>query len=287
MRAFSLTQGVIAALLLCAGADGRRQHFRKFRNTVAALNNDYTGPYDALAADAACAVPPPPEVKAPKKNIWSFLSRDEKRGVLKWLKDQNFPNTTIFSGAGLMTPNKTDVSAFKAVVHNMVADYCLLKVLAYLDGNGPEPVRYASVEITENSGRRSANSTARPTYASIIVGPLPVSNATTWQYLTYPYTRADGKIRVLFGDLDYRKYRYVLHRPSDYCGHPLTFRPVNLTRTSPTRSKTSPRISGARGATTLLVSVVIHIGNTTIVSPNGTSSGVTLPGPSTPTICYH
>lgn len=45
---------------------------------------------------------------------------------------------------------------------------------------------------------------------SILVGPLPISNATTWQPLTYPYTKKDGKTRVLLGDGDWRAMRYFL-----------------------------------------------------------------------------
>jgi hypothetical protein len=105
-----VARGLFTALLLLTSAHARRQpHLNKHRAAVAARNPDYTGPYDALSAEAACTVPLPPEVKAPKKNVWAFLTRDEKRDVKQWLAKQHFSNTTYTGGAELMTPNKTDV----------------------------------------------------------------------------------------------------------------------------------------------------------------------------------
>lgn len=77
-----------------------------------------------------------------------------------------------------MTPNKTDT-------------------LGYIDGDGAPPKKYAHVVLDE---RASIN----PTYADILVGPLPIDNATTtWEPLTYPYTKhSGGKVRNLDADSD-------------------------------------------------------------------------------------
>jgi primary-amine oxidase len=77
-----------------------------------------------------------------------------------------------------MEPNKTDV-------------------LNYLDNNGPAPARYAHVTIDHRA-------TAEPYYQDLIVGPLPLNNATIkYEPLTYPYTRkTEGRIRNLDASLD-------------------------------------------------------------------------------------
>ncbi|KAK3712173.1 hypothetical protein LTR37_009264, partial [Vermiconidia calcicola] len=170
---------IITALLLLVGTEGRREKHRVTRARVASQQPDFAD----LRGEAACTIPLPPEVKAPKKNVWDFLTRTESHDIAKWLATQKFPNTTEVyrTGAELMLPNKTDV-------------------LQYLDGNGPEPARYASVQIYENLRGK----TSIPMTGSILVGPLPISNATTWQPLTYPYTKKDGKTRVLLGDADWR-----------------------------------------------------------------------------------
>lgn len=64
--------------------------------------------------------------------------------------------------------------------------------LAYLDGNGPEPTRYAHALIVHRASEA-------PYYQDLIVGPLPFVNGTTkWEPLTFPYTRkTQGKIRNL------------------------------------------------------------------------------------------
>jgi hypothetical protein len=69
------------------------------------------GPYDALLAGAACTVPLPPQVKAPKKNVWSAITRQEQDDVGKFLHKQHFPNTTSVSAVGidLVAPNKSEV----------------------------------------------------------------------------------------------------------------------------------------------------------------------------------
>jgi primary-amine oxidase len=80
--------------------------------------------------------------------------------------------------------------------------------LNYLDGSGPAPARYAKVPFYENyiTAAAAKNNTGPPTYSSILVGPLPVSNATTWERLTNIYTSLNGTTRIIYGDMDYRAY---------------------------------------------------------------------------------
>lgn len=134
----------------------------------------------------ACVDTAPTKITAPKNNPWRILTRDETREVTKFLKDQEELNITSYTQAGpdnnilgglveLMLPNKTDVTA-------------------YLDGDGPEPARYARTNINFQPFGESV-------YTDIIVGPLPVDNATTtWQVLGYPYTRKDGTVRDIYAN---------------------------------------------------------------------------------------
>jgi len=75
-----------------------------------------------------------------------------------------------------MWPNKTDA-------------------LNYLDQNTAEPTKYAHV-ILNNRATEEAH------YADILVGPLPIDNATaTWAPLEYPYTKkSGGTVRNLDAD---------------------------------------------------------------------------------------
>lgn len=77
-----------------------------------------------------------------------------------------------------MEPNKTDV-------------------LSYLDDNGPAPARYAHVTIDHRA-------TEEPYYQDLIVGPLPLDNATIgYTPLEYAYTRKTaGQVRNLDASLD-------------------------------------------------------------------------------------
>jgi len=78
----------------------------------------------------------------------------------------------------LQRPNKTDV-------------------LAYLDGSGPAPPKYAHVVL-------NIRATENPHYADILVGPLPVQlNVTKWVPLDYYHTRkTQGQVQNLNADDD-------------------------------------------------------------------------------------
>lgn len=122
-------------------------------------------------------------ITAPKPNVFRELSPPEVAGVAEWLFAQPDLNLTAAEDAGewdntialieVMPPNKTNV-------------------VAYLDGSAPEPPRYAHV-VLEISSVVDAH------YADIIVGPVPIDNATvSWSSLEYPYTKkAAGKVRNL------------------------------------------------------------------------------------------
>lgn len=78
-----------------------------------------------------------------------------------------------------MFPNKTDA-------------------VAYIDGSAAAPVRYVHA-VLDNRASES------PTYQDILVGPLPLDNATaSWEPLTYVYNKegGGGKVRNLDADDD-------------------------------------------------------------------------------------
>ncbi|OAG05511.1 membrane copper amine oxidase [Paraphaeosphaeria sporulosa] len=159
-----------------------RQAKRQYLNT--------TSPEAPGCGDAA------PAVTAPIPNVWEGFTDEEAASVVYWLFEQSDLNLTTSEKAGewdnsvllveLQRPNKTDV-------------------VAYLDGSGPAPDRYAHVLL-------NIRATEEPYYADILVGPLPViANVTTWQPLDYYHTRkTEGRVRNLSANDDtlYEKLLY-------------------------------------------------------------------------------
>lgn len=135
------------------------------------------------ALSGSCGANPNVYVQAPRPNVFRDLNPQEVSDVASWLFSRVDLNLTTHENASewdntialieILPPNKTDV-------------------LAYLDGYGPEPTRYAHV-VLENSTATDAH------YADIVVGPVPINNATaSWAPLEYPYTRKSaGKVRNL------------------------------------------------------------------------------------------
>ncbi|ODO11062.1 hypothetical protein I350_01664 [Cryptococcus amylolentus CBS 6273] len=125
-----------------------------------------------------------PTTSAPKDNIWNFLTNDEAAGIVGFLHNQTVLNLTAVDDAGdwdntitvvdLLPPNKTDA-------------------LSYMDGDGAKPDRYAYASILFGA-------TEEPYAQDFVVGPLPVSSATTYYPYTYGSHSEDAKIRVY--DLD-------------------------------------------------------------------------------------
>ncbi|KAL4749209.1 hypothetical protein BDW72DRAFT_195030 [Aspergillus terricola var. indicus] len=127
-----------------------------------------------------CQATPPQEINAPKENVWYGLTDDETADVAKWLFGRPELNLTSTEDAGewdntialieLNRPNKSET-------------------IPYLDGSEPAPTRYAHVRLNNRA-------TIDPYFADILVGPLPVCNATKWEPLEFPYTRkTQGQVR--------------------------------------------------------------------------------------------
>ncbi|PWW73068.1 amine oxidase catalytic domain-containing protein [Tuber magnatum] len=126
-----------------------------------------------------CTAPSNPSVTAAKPNPWKPLSNAETIDLLAWLHDPaQGLNLTAFEEATtwdnwvgvteLLAPNKTDV-------------------LAYLDGSGPAPKRYARVVI-------SYSATENPYLQEYMVGPIPiVQSVTKIEPLNYLYNKGEGK----------------------------------------------------------------------------------------------
>ncbi|KAI4601929.1 hypothetical protein KJ359_010795 [Pestalotiopsis sp. 9143b] len=123
----------------------------------------------------------PYAVTAPYENVWGGLSDTEAASVIAWLFAQPSLNLTVSENATgvlveLQVPNKTDV-------------------LAHIDGGAAAPARYAHVVLDNRA-------TVDPYFQDLLVGPLPIDNATTtYQPLEFPLTRkTSGKIRNIAAD---------------------------------------------------------------------------------------
>ncbi|EAU83093.2 copper amine oxidase [Coprinopsis cinerea okayama7 len=125
-----------------------------------------------------CPAPTKLVGKAPKENIWSGLTNEEVTAVLGYVHDPaSGLNLTSYDKKGLwdnyvylveqVMPNKTEA-------------------VAYIDGDGPLPERYARVAI-------SFGATETPYYEDWIVGPLPISDKTKVEPLTYYYNKGTSK----------------------------------------------------------------------------------------------
>ncbi|KAK5162859.1 uncharacterized protein LTR77_011116 [Saxophila tyrrhenica] len=173
----------IAVLLLSQAAHGARSHPNRYRysqNGGPELYNGYNAIQETILPGAGCTTRPPPEIKAPKKNVWADLTRIEKHQVGRWVKNRNEFKGYEIDYMQILTPNKTDI-------------------LQYLDHDGEEPSRYANVVVYDSKSEQ-------PQKEHLRVGPLPVTNATTWEPLSYPYTSKDGKIRCLAGATKWHDY---------------------------------------------------------------------------------
>ncbi|RPA87874.1 copper amine oxidase [Ascobolus immersus RN42] len=134
-------------------------------------------------------------IKAPKHNVWDSLTVDEVVTVTGYMFTDSGYNLTKTEEAGnwdntialveLFLPNKTDA-------------------LAYIDGKTDKlPERYAHVIV-------DMRATEEPYMQDLLVGPLPVDNATTTvQPLDWAFNKGSAKARNYNADEDAR-YAFML-----------------------------------------------------------------------------
>ncbi|KAK8130921.1 membrane copper amine oxidase [Apiospora sp. TS-2023a] len=130
-----------------------------------------------------------PAATAPKENVWASLSSSDTAAVIEWLVQQTELNLTAPTVNGLGGAWQNSVILVEAMMPNKTA------VLPYLDGSAPAPERYAHVLLSNRASEK-------PTYEDILVGPLPLDNATAKYFpLEFPFTRkTEGKVRNLDAD---------------------------------------------------------------------------------------
>ena len=110
---------VIALSSLSVEAVERRRPRNPHHARTASFEYNVNSPntQESVLGGARCEIPLPPEVKAPKNNIWDHLHSSQGEEVKKWLKKQ--PELNISGGYSdhknyistiqLMQPNKSDV----------------------------------------------------------------------------------------------------------------------------------------------------------------------------------
>ncbi|CAK5278719.1 unnamed protein product [Mycena citricolor] len=136
--------------------------------------------FEVLAAQPVESEPGfSPTAAAPKANPFLSLTNDEAASIVAFLHNQTALNLTAATDAGpwdnaievldLVAPNKTDA-------------------LDYLDHSGPLPARYAVAKIMFGA-------TEEPYLQDFIVGPLPISNTSTYESLDWSTTKGTSKIR--------------------------------------------------------------------------------------------
>ncbi|PPR00804.1 hypothetical protein CVT24_000736, partial [Panaeolus cyanescens] len=116
--------------------------------------------------------------KAPKKNIWGGLSNAEVTSILGYVHDPA-------SGLNLTSYDKKTLwDNYVYLVEQVMPNKT--EAVSYMEGSGPAPDRYARVAI-------SFGATETPYYEDYIVGPLPISEKTKVEPLTYYYNKGTSK----------------------------------------------------------------------------------------------
>ncbi|KAK8069373.1 primary amine oxidase- lung isozyme [Apiospora phragmitis] len=130
-----------------------------------------------------------PEVSAPKENVWAPISSSDTAAVIEWLVQQSELNLTAPTVTGINGTWQNSVILVEAMMPNKT------DVLPYLDGSAPAPERCAHVLLSNRASET-------PTYQDILVGPLPLDNATAKYFpLEFRFTRkTEGKVRNLDAD---------------------------------------------------------------------------------------
>lgn len=131
----------IAFALLSLVASGARHHPRSIPHArnPSKLFMDYESSHEHLLVGAGCEVPLPPEIHAPKKNVWAHLSRTESEQIMKWVMGQKELNLTSqkneVEDVQLMTPNKTNVCPIVRGSKNsklgITVEICLGSILTF------------------------------------------------------------------------------------------------------------------------------------------------------------
>ncbi|KAF5565087.1 multidrug resistance [Fusarium phyllophilum] len=138
-----------------------------------------------MSSTAGCNSGKDVTIKAPVKNIFQSLTDEEYAHVTAYLHEQKDLNLTavvnstswdnVIVSLDLLQPNKT-------------------YALAYLEGHGPAPVRYARATL-------QFNSKVQPYIQEYMVGPLPVQQGLTHhEELNYMFTSGRGRINVYNAD---------------------------------------------------------------------------------------
>ncbi|PGH13252.1 hypothetical protein AJ79_03811 [Helicocarpus griseus UAMH5409] len=124
-----------------------------------------------------CLADPVPFTQAPKPNVWRGISPEDNRAVWELLHNP----TTGLNLTSRRNATITDNYVFwiDALPTNKSA------VLAYIDGDGPPPPKYARAIIFEG-GRTN------PRSQEYMIGPLPVSAETAVEPLDYMYNGGMG-----------------------------------------------------------------------------------------------
>jgi primary-amine oxidase len=140
---------------------------------------------DQKVSTSGCTSGKDIRVEAPRKNIFQSLTDEEYVDVTAYLHEQKELNLTavvnstswdnVIVSLDILNPNKTDA-------------------LAYLEGHGLAPVRYARATL-------QFNSQLQPYIQEYMVGPLPVKQESTrHEELNYMFTSGRGRINVYNAD---------------------------------------------------------------------------------------
>ncbi|KAF5643096.1 peroxisomal amine oxidase copper-containing protein [Fusarium sp. NRRL 52700] len=135
-------------------------------------------------------------IKAPVNNIFQSLTDEEYAHVTAYLHEQKDLNlTAVVNSTSTIVIHQLMAPSWD----NVIVSLDLLQpnktgALAYLEGHGPAPVRYARATL-------QFNSKLQPYIQEYMVGPLPIQKGLTHhEELNYIFTSGRGRINVYNAD---------------------------------------------------------------------------------------
>lgn len=126
----------------------------------------------------------PPRFRAPKKNIWSDLDRNEADEVYSFLAEE-------WAHLNITRTPRTSTDNFIVTIEALQPNKS--QALPYLFAEESEPGRWAKVVLSHNTHDG-------PFLTYYAVGPLPVSADTKVELLVYPFNSGRASVPNLMGD---------------------------------------------------------------------------------------
>ncbi|KAH9915164.1 copper amine oxidase [Epithele typhae] len=186
MRLSVLSLVVLVVELAAVGAKVQRVAHPRSKQATRVRNKRPGSSHDPSGFTGTGWAARAPSTDAPKANVWDLLSNDEAADVIAFLHKQDALNLTAAENG---TSWDNTIQVVDTLLPNKTA------VLPYLSGNGSKPDRYAKAIIWFGASEE-------PWLQEFQVGPLPISNTSTYTSLDWATTKGKAVQRNYNADED-------------------------------------------------------------------------------------